>query len=316
MLKKTKEEIKFLSRILERMKIEANKQDEIHEKYGIDLSEYRHEYMQVALDLLRQNLNQKNDRALIWWLFEPGSSKVLFYNENNKKGIDVSNPKDFIIDLLSENGDDKNGEMVLVFDEEKLTCFDNFTGLKKCNTMYLQNILRLQSSYYHPRYLAEKDESLKQVISYVIFKCKDKVFSYFRGNGSGETRLLGNRSIGIGSHVNPCDENSTTASFNLGSGVNRYLSAVAREIKEEVYTEETINAPARFMLNDNSNDVGRVHFGIVHICELNTESIEAKEDQLTNSGFVSINDLKCKHWNELEKWSQICIDHLYQEINR
>ncbi len=57
---------------------------------------------------------------------------------------------------------------------------------------------------------------------------------------------------------------------------NQYEEGMNREIKEEVYIEtEYVNnivAP----LNDDSNEVGKVHFGIVHIFRLNKPEVSKK----------------------------------------
>lgn len=202
------------------------------------------------------------------------------------------------------------GEKVLVFERRLLDELGSFQGTTTDVDRYLEVILDKNNNHFHQRFQAEEDPSLKQIIPYVLFRCGDEVFSYVRGKQAGEKRLVGNRSIGIGGHVNPEDEQSLLPGASSSSDISTYLEAVRREIAEEVVVDEPIEPEIVALLNDDSNAVGQVHFGVIHVCELKGRNVRKREQQITESGFVPIEDLVGPRREELESWSSIAIDLL------
>ncbi|MBN2670511.1 MAG: hypothetical protein JXX29_02495, partial [Deltaproteobacteria bacterium] len=91
-----------------------------------------------------------------------------------------------------------------------------------------------------------------------------------------------------------------------------YIEAVKREIAEEVIVDGDFTPEIVALLNDDSNEVGKVHFGIIHVCELPAHNVRKREQQITESGFVKIADLAGPRREELESWSQIAIDFIGQ----
>ena len=205
--------------------------------------------------------------------------------------------------------DQYRGEQVLVFPRSLLDELGAFQGTTPDCDRYLGAILDKRNNRFHPRTLAEQDESLKQIIPYVLFCCGDRLFSYVRGKQAGETRLVGGRSVGIGGHINPGDE-MLFAGSRVATDRQTYLEAVTREIDEEVVVEEPFAPEIIALLNDDSNPVGRVHFGIIHLCRLQGETLRKKEKQITRSGFVPISALAGAMRDELETWSQLSVDLL------
>ncbi len=205
--------------------------------------------------------------------------------------------------------DKYKGERVLVFERKLLDSLGAFQGISRDVDRYLLPILDKKNNHFHLRFQAEQDESLKQIISYVLFVCQDKVFSYVRGKQSGETRLVGNRSIGIGGHINPIDETLFGGGL-ISSDMQTYLEAVRREIDEEVTVQGEYSPEIAGLINDDSNSVGRVHFAVVHVCRLSDETLVKKEQQITKSGFFSIAELAGSKREELESWSSLALDLL------
>jgi len=200
------------------------------------------------------------------------------------------------------------GEKVLVFDRTLLDKLGSFQGIRTDTARYMDAILRKENNHFHERFRAEDDPSLKQIIPYVLFKFDDQVFSYVRGKQAGEKRLVGNRSIGIGGHINPEDEMLPLS--ETSSDMGTYLEAVRREIAEEVVIKKTCEPKIAALINDDSNPVGKVHFGVIHICELSGPDVTKREQQITNSGFIKIADLAGPRRKELESWSAFAIDYL------
>lgn len=198
------------------------------------------------------------------------------------------------------------GERVLVFPRSLLDGLGAFQGVRADWRRYLEPILDRKNNRFHERFRAEEDESLKQIIPYVLFVADRTVFSYVRGKGAGEKRLVGNRSIGIGGHINPADEQLLFPAA-AASDMASYLEAVRREIAEEVVVDAPAEPEIVGVLNDDSNPVGRVHFGVVHVCRVPPGSVRKREAMITESGFLPIDELAGPRREELESWSSIAI---------
>jgi len=121
----------------------------------------------------------------------------------------------------------------------------------------------------------------------------------------GETRLVGNRSIGIGGHINPVDD-MPLFSDDFGE---TYLTAVEREVAEEVAVDTAHTDSIVALLNDDSTEVGQVHLGIVHYWTLDAPTVTKREQMMTQMGFLSRGELHDVR-DTLESWSQFCLDHL------
>jgi predicted NUDIX family phosphoesterase len=63
------------------------------------------------------------------------------------------------------------------------------------------------------------------------------------------------------------------------------------------------------LLNDDSTEVGRVHLGIVHIIELDSPDVRAREDAIRDIEFLAASELEPRR-ERLEVWSQICLGGL------
>jgi predicted NUDIX family phosphoesterase len=154
-----------------------------------------------------------------------------------------------------------------------------------------------------PRSQVETDPSYKQLIPYVIMSCQGKYLSYVRGSRAGEKRLVGNRSIGIGGHINPADDVSLLGVFET------YLEAVEREVAEEVNVETKHSDRIAALLNDDSNEVGTVHLGIVHHWRLDEPRVSRKEQMITQMSFMTQGELEAVR-DTMETWSALCLDGL------
>jgi len=196
-------------------------------------------------------------------------------------------------------------EQVLVIETKILERLGLFQGLAFDIDRYLREIFVQGVPRFMPRSQAEKDPSHKQLIPYVIMAHQGRYFSYIRGRRAGESRLVGNRSIGIGGHINPVDDMPL---FN-SDFYDTYITAVKREVAEEV-TVETIHTDSVVaLLNDDSNEVGSVHLGIVHYWNLDTPKVDKKEQMITQMAFMTPEELEQTR-DTLETWSQKCLDGL------
>jgi predicted NUDIX family phosphoesterase len=69
------------------------------------------------------------------------------------------------------------------------------------------------------------------------------------------------------------------------------------------------------LLNDESNEVGSVHLGIVHYWALDEPKVSKREQMITQMSFMSSAELQ-EVKDSLETWSGLCVDHLAEMENR
>jgi len=194
-------------------------------------------------------------------------------------------------------------EQVLVVERKVLEQAGMFQGLVFDVRRYLDKLFVPGVPRFMPRPQAEADPGYKQLIPYVIMSCDGKYLSYVRGRRAGEARLTGLRSIGIGGHINPIDADNSPLFAYL---YENYLTAVKREVAEEVSVEAGHTDSIVALLNDDSTEVGSVHLGIVHHWVLDSPSVSRREQVITQMAFMSPAELR-KVQDSMETWSQLCL---------
>jgi predicted NUDIX family phosphoesterase len=157
-----------------------------------------------------------------------------------------------------------------------------------------------------PRDRAEPDPSLKQVIPYGLILYDGAAFLFWRSRKGGEERLHEKASLGVGGHVNPEDLPPGSAPGALRSAVER---AFLRELREEVDIEDRFRTEVLGVLNDDSNHVGSVHFGIVYAVWATSARVRVREEDLLRGEFVPLASLG-GYRPVLETWSAILLDQL------
>jgi len=151
--------------------------------------------------------------------------------------------------------------------------------------------------------LAARTDGAGPVFQYCIFRYTDSagnvsVFQYVRGKGQGESRLHSKRSIGIGGHISTLDVSETQ-----GAGMQR-------ELEEEVTIGSTYKEACVGLINDDQNEVGKVHLGVVHVFDVDQPKVTANESEIIESGFVPVQELLAG-LEQCETWSQICLKALF-----
>ena len=193
-------------------------------------------------------------------------------------------------------------EQVLVIERKVLEQVGMFQGLTFDVDTYLREIFVQGVPRFMPRSQVEENPAYKQLIPYVLMSYQDKYLSYIRGRRAGEARLVGNRSIGIGGHINPADDMPL---FNTDF-YETYLTAVEREVAEEVSVETSHTDRVVALLNDESNEVGSVHLGIVHHWILDAPNVSKREQMITQMAFMRPAELH-EVRDTLETWSGLCL---------
>ena len=193
-------------------------------------------------------------------------------------------------------------ERVLCFKRELLEELGVFQGLSLDVEKYLRAVTAEPQLVYLNRSEAELNKDYKQLIPYVLLICQDKILRYRRGKGGQETRLHGLYSVGIGGHISEEDNGLFTGERG------GYQEGMRRELIEEVAVEDA-NAAAVAVINDDSTEVGYVHFGVVHILRVGDESVATRRSGIVSPEFVphseALDDL-----SGYESWSRLCLEQL------
>jgi predicted NUDIX family phosphoesterase len=175
-----------------------------------------------------------------------------------------------------------------------------FQGFNSKTERYLETLLDPMHTIYLARPDAEDDPSYKQLIPYCIFRCGDSIFQYTRGTKQGEARLHAKKSIGVGGHISTLDRDSDQET---------YLAGMERELEEEISIESGYQQQLAGLLNDDSNDVGKVHLGVVHVFDLDEPQVRPLEESMVDAGFAPLSQL-VDDIDSFETWSQICLKFL------
>ena len=200
-------------------------------------------------------------------------------------------------------------ENVLVISRELFDQLGAFQGISLEVESYLPSILDPSNNHFLSRDKAEEDPSFKQIIPYAIFRCGNQYLHYRRGGSSGEKRLAAKGSIGIGGHIN--DEDHAASSLDKDT----YSTGVEREIDEELNITGEHTQTIVGLINDDSNEVGQVHLGVVHLFDLENTDVSSAEESIVDVEFLTFEELVEKR-DQLESWSQICVDGLSILENR
>jgi hypothetical protein len=182
-----------------------------------------------------------------------------------------------------------------------------FQGFCGDTAAYLPLLLDPTHTSWRPRASVEDDPSFKQLIPYCVLAWQGDdgrrhYFAYTRGGGQSEARLRAKRSLGIGGHISSTDgEHGDDTSYEAG---------MRRELAEEIAIEGQWQARCVGLINDDSNAVGSVHLGVVHILELELPAVSSRESELVECGFDTLAALLAAR-ERFETWSQIALDALH-----
>ena len=192
-------------------------------------------------------------------------------------------------------------ERVLCFERKLLEDLGVFQGLSLEVEKYLPGVTSASRLVYLNRSEAEQDRRYKQLIPYVLLICEDRILRYRRGKRGQETRLHGLYSVGVGGHISEEDH-------GLFSSDRGYADGMRRELMEEVAVEGAKDA-AVAVINDDSTEVGYVHFGVVHVMQVAHENVAEGRSGIASPEFIPIAEA-VKDLAGYETWSSLCLEHL------
>lgn len=187
-----------------------------------------------------------------------------------------------------------------LFNEEK----NKFNGFLDKNSVKGQEIFDTLSKYeVKRRGDMEEDPTYKQLISYCILENeRDEILVYERLSGGGEARLHGQSSIGVGGHMND---------VKGADSINEVLRVNAqRELEEEVglSAQKSQNLAYIGFINDDTNEVGEVHMGVVFKINVNSSDVEAKETDTLRIKWMD--QAKIDNYDDFETWSALILQAL------
>jgi predicted NUDIX family phosphoesterase len=192
-------------------------------------------------------------------------------------------------------------ERVLCFKRELFEALGVFQGLSLEVEKYLPAVTAPGQLVYRNRSEAEQDKRYKQLIPYVLILCGGRILRYRRGKGGQETRLHGLYSVGVGGHISDEDYDL----FSKGVG---YQDGMRRELMEEVAIQDEKEA-AVAVINDDSTEVGAVHFGVVHVMHVNSEAVAGRRSGIVGPEFIPLSEAS-KEPASYESWSRFCLEKL------
>lgn len=140
----------------------------------------------------------------------------------------------------------------------------------------------------------EHDPSMKQIIPYLIVRYDSRVFAFQRSAGGGEARLHGKFSVGVGGHINRSDVEGAADVVDAG---------LRRELMEELVIRGPWKPRLVGAINDDTIPVGQVHFGLVHVVDLESPEVEVRESHSLSGRLIDRAELLDLH-DRMETWSQ------------
>lgn len=146
---------------------------------------------------------------------------------------------------------------------------------------------------------AETNESIKQIIPYVMCRHEGKYYMTQRTKKQGEQRLHGKWSLGVGGHIN--------TETDVKGYLNIVEASLFRELDEEVCMSSRHITPVG-VLYDPTTPVGRVHVGLAYVLDTLAPEFTVREpEEHINAQWAGLEDIR-KVYSGLEDWSRILFD--------
>jgi len=197
-------------------------------------------------------------------------------------------------------------------------------GLKNLNKNETKNFINFveKNKVFKERFglsRVEEDSFWQQIICYLVIVNEDKFFVYQRKIEDPkypEKRLEGKISVGIGGHINPGD--TLMGSLYRELQEELVITLNSKELKDVITSNNSIsnylNIKPVALIKDDTNDVGKVHLGLVCIVEPKEMNIEfniRKNFEIIFGKFMDMEEYKKlieKQGFVAESWTEIVIN--------
>jgi len=191
---------------------------------------------------------------------------------------------------------DKWTENILVVKRTQIIQEQSWRGVKEVDFEKYLHLIQEKKEFL-PRAEAETNYEYKQIIPYLVFENNHRYFLMQRKESSSESRLASKFSLGIGGHLREEDMKGSTL-----------FEWAQREFHEEIEYSGNLKIVPLGILNDESNDVGRVHIGFVFLIKGDSDNIRIKSE-LQNGQLLTLQECKA-FYAGMETWSQLVFDFL------
>lgn len=185
-------------------------------------------------------------------------------------------------------------ELVLVVPRVAVMADPGWLGIRATDRAALEALVAAEGRF-EPRWSAERDRSLKQVIPYLVLRDGPRYFLMHRTRAGGDERLHDRWSIGVGGHLNPDDGD--------------LVGGLRREWHEEVEANFTPDFELIGLLNDDTTDVGSVHLGAVFVADAAGRAVAIREVDKLSGEFAEPAAVAAVR-EALETWSRLVFDAL------
>lgn len=187
-------------------------------------------------------------------------------------------------------------EQILVVKRATLLKDATWHGLNQHHTQAYIDAINTHKEFL-PREHMETNPLYKQIIPYLIFKHEDRYFLMQRKAKASEQRLKNKYTLGIGGHIRQEDMTS-----------DDIFAWARREFDEEVAYTGSLTITPLGLLNDDSNEVGKVHIGLILLVEGENAEIAVKSE-LESGQLLTLQECEA-YYDAMETWSQLIFDYL------
>ena len=221
----------------------------------------------------------------------------------------------------------KENQIIMVVKRDKLfgtsnleDCPQGFLNTDTYNFIPEINLhfewMKRGSSKKYEANTAESNPAYKQPIAYSVVAnpLLKKVFAYKRAIDEvsyHESRLAGNWCWGIGGHVEKLDIKDSNQAYRI------IEKSRDRELSEEVKIISGKNPIIKLLgyINDDSNNVGQVHLGLLYVVETDANEIVPKDKEISEGNYKTLKELEdiceqSKNKNsgvKVDSWSEIAL---------
>ena len=183
-------------------------------------------------------------------------------------------------------------EQVMVVERAALAPYLVERGLVRNDAEAMLEVF-VEQHFFIDRPTAEISPQYKQIIPYVLIRCKTDFYLLQRTQKQTEARLHHKLSLGIGGHVNP--------------DTPELFEGLLKELEEEVAVAGDYEISFVGVLNDDTTEVGSVHLGAVYVLDANERNVEVRETEKMTGRWVAQSELPALR-EQMETWSQIVYD--------
>lgn len=163
--------------------------------------------------------------------------------------------------------------------------------------------------HYRLREEAEQNPDFKQVIPYCVLRSGGLYFRYRRTKKGGESRLHERWSVGLGGHINPYDGDETFIAYEMG-----FFREMAEETGLLFKSDKVARASIVGLINDDSDAVGRVHFGVVHVVDVPPDKTVELRDPAVQAGYYCSLEVLQEDEASLENWSRLVVREILPRL--